>query len=354
VARTISTKWIYSQKFDLAFIIGPAVLVTGLVLVFGQKMLALQDFPLWLWVLLVLGIDVAHVYSSLFRTYFDPEEFAKRRKLYIWVPVICWGLGFGLYLVGSQVFWFVLAYAAIWHFLRQQYGFMMLYRRCEDGPAWHKWIDQAAIYLATVYPLVYWHTKGRAFSWFDEAQLLSLPFPWLEWVCRALYISVLLAYVVKEIKNRNFNLGKHLLLASTCASWFTGIVLFNGDLTFSLINIVSHGVPYLALVWIYQYRKRAKSADRPFLKFFQLKFVPIYLGVLFLLAFAEEWVWDNMVWREHAAIFGANLYSYAPAPILLAILVPLLAMPQATHYVLDAYIWRVNRDGGQEVRQVIG
>jgi len=36
------------------------------------------------------------------------------------------------------------------------------------------------------------------------------------------------------------------------------------------------------------------------------------------------------------------------------VLVPLLTMPQLTHYVLDAYIWRVNKQGSQEVRAVIG
>ena len=30
-----------------------------------------------------------------------------------------------------------------------------------------------------------------------------------------------------------------------------------------------------------------------------------------------------------------------PGPVLLALVVPLLALPQATHYLLDAWIWKV-------------
>ena len=29
-------------------------------------------------------------------------------------------------------------------------------------------IDQIAIYMATIYPLVYWHTYPRNFQWFSD------------------------------------------------------------------------------------------------------------------------------------------------------------------------------------------
>ncbi len=141
---------------------------------------------------------------------------------------------------------------------------------------------------------------------------------------------------------------------ATAAAWGTGIIIFNGDLTFTLINIISHGIPYMALIWIYQYRKRANKVHvgNLFLGFFQLKYVPLYVLALVAFAYGEECIWDWFVWREHANIFGAV---YIPASATaLVILVPLLTMPQVTHYVLDAYIWRVNKKGKSEVRAVIG
>jgi hypothetical protein len=354
----VATPWIYSPKFDLAAIIGPPVAVTLLVLVFGKQLVA-SETPIWLWVLLVIGIDVSHVYSSLFRTYLDRDEFAKRRKLYLAVPLLCWLGGVLIYgLAGPYVFWACVAYFAIYHFVRQQYGFFMLYRRGEPTGTFGYRLDQVAIYLATVYPLVYWHTYGREFQWFESFEVLRIPSMWPELICRVLYIAVMTGFAVKELarwkSSGTFNIGKALLLYATAAAWGTGIVLFNGDLTFTLINIVSHGVPYMALIWIYQYRKRDKPEHKTngFLKFFQLKYVPLYVAALFLLAFFEEGVWDWFVWKEHAQVFG-NFHLPSSA-VLLMLLVPLLTMPQVTHYVLDAFIWRVNKKGSQEVRAVIG
>jgi hypothetical protein len=354
----ISTPWIYTPKFDWAAIIGPPVAVTLLVLIFGKQLEAM-DSPLWLWVLLVIGIDVSHVYSSLFRTYFDREEFSKRRKLYLMVPLLSWGIGVLIYgLAGPVFFWACVAYFAIYHFVRQQYGFFMLYRRGEATGTWEYRLDQLVIYLATVYPLVYWHTYPRAFQWFEYFEVAQIPVTWPELALRIIYIACLVVFTAKELwkarASGRINLGKMALLYATAAAWATGIVMFNGDLTFALINIVSHGIPYMALVWIYQYRKRARPelSSNPFMRFFQWRYVPLYVAALFLLAFFEEGLWDWFVWKEHGELFG-GFHMAAPATFLM-ILVPLLTMPQVTHYVLDAFIWRVSKKGHEEVRAVIG
>ncbi len=355
----VATPWIYSPKFDLGAIIGPPVLVTSIVLIWGHQIASIRETPPWLWILLVLGVDVAHVYSSLFRTYFDKDEFARRKRLYLAVPAVCWLGGIAIWaLWGPAVFWSAVAYFAIYHFVRQQYGFLMLYRRGEPVGDLGYRIDQVAIYMATIYPLTYWHTYTRNFQWFDNFEVIRIPVVWPEYLFRAIYVLSIGAFLIKEANKwrttGTLNVGKTLLLIATAAAWATGIILFNGDLTFTLINIVSHGVPYMALIWIYQYRKRANkaNAENRFLRFFQLKYIPFYAIALFMLAYFEEGIWDWFVWQEHAGIFG-NFHVTAPATVLM-ILVPLLTMPQVTHYVLDAFIWRVNKKGKEEVRAVIG
>lgn len=355
----IATPWINSPKFDLSAIIGPPFAVTAIVLIWGSHLATIGETPPWLWILLVLGIDVAHVYSSLFRTYFDRDEFQRRRTLYLVVPAICWLGGIALYACfGPKLFWTAVAYFAIYHFVRQQYGFLMLYRRGEPVGDLGYRIDQVAIYMATIYPLVYWHTYPRNFQWFSDFDVFRIPVIWPDIVCRWIYILSISAFLFKEAyrwwTTGAINLGKSLLLIATAAAWGTGIILFNGDLTFTLINIVSHGVPYMALIWIYQYRKRKVAAppSAPVLKFFQLKYIPLYVLALFAFAYFEEGIWDWFVWRDHADIFG-QFYMPASATALM-ILVPLLTMPQLTHYVLDAFIWRVNKKGKEEVRAVIG
>lgn len=355
----VATPWIYSPHFDGLAIMGPPIVATAIVALFGNRLAQVDQTPTWLWIVLVLGIDVAHVYSSLFRTYFDKEEFAKRRNLYLIVPVLSWLGGVLVFaLFGPVVFWSGVAYFAIYHFVRQQYGFFMLYRRGEPTVGWQYRLDQLVIYLATIYPLLYWHTYPRKFQWFSDFEVVRIPVTWPEVLCRYVYIMALIVFAGKEIwhwKNTNtFNIGKVGMLAITAAAWTTGIIVFNGDLTFTLINIVAHGVPYMALVWIYQYRKRGKeqSTENRFLRFFQLRYVPLYAGILIFLAFMEEGLWDWFVWKQQPNLFGD--FHVGLSALALTFLVPLLTMPQVTHYVLDAYIWRVNSKGKKEIQAVIG
>ena len=61
-----------------------------------------------------------------------------------------------------------------------------------------------------------------------------------------------------------------------------------------------------------------------------------FVGVVWLLAYAEELLWDRAVWQSRGWLFG-------PAWTALGwhnLIVPLLAVPQVTHYVLDGFIWK--------------
>ena len=84
---------------------------------------------------------------------------------------------------------------------------------------------------------------------------------------------------------------------------------------------------------------RAAAGRRPVLADLGARHAALFLAPLVLLALLEEWGWDRLVWHENGALFpGAALDA---GPLLLSLLVPLLALPQATHYLLDAWIWKV-------------
>src|SRR6188474_2067722 len=112
--------WLYSAAADSIFILGPAFAVTLAVILF-PGVFENNSTPPWAWLLLVVGVDVAHVYSTLYRTYFDTEESGRYRSLLIGIPVACWIAGVLLYTTGSLTFWRTLAYLAVFHFVRQQY-----------------------------------------------------------------------------------------------------------------------------------------------------------------------------------------------------------------------------------------
>src|SRR5215210_1759525 len=159
--------WLFSPRADVCVFGGSAV-VSLLLLWVGARAGVLEgDSPEWAWVPAVLLVDVAHVYASMYRVYFDAEELKRRASLYVLAPAIAFALGVTLYSESDALFWRSLAYLAVFHFVRQQYGWVALYRAraCESGRA--GWVlDSAAVYMATLYPLAYWHAHlPRRFWW---------------------------------------------------------------------------------------------------------------------------------------------------------------------------------------------
>lgn len=344
--------WIYSQKVDLLFIIGPAFFVTALVILLQGKIATFNSVPPWLWLVLVVGVDVTHVYSTVFRTYFDREEMQKRQALYLLTPLIAWIAGCLLYSIDSMVFWRVLAYLAVFHFVRQQYGLMMIYGRKENPH--FKLVDKLAIYSATIYPLLYWHLHERNFDWFIDGDFFRLEINGLSMLAALIYAAILLIYLGKEIllwrQGYSFNWPRNLMLLGTALSWMVGIVIFDNDIAFTAINVVSHGVPYLALMWIYgRNQAQLQGAKSTFLfpwvaGLFRRQWVMLYLALLFAWAYVEENLWDSLLWHEHGTVlYFSEKLSIINSEQTLVWLVPLLAMPQITHYVLDAFIWRMQQ-----------
>jgi hypothetical protein len=332
------SKWLFSREIDLSVFLGSAV-VSLLLLAVGWRMGILDDdSPDWTWITAVLLIDVAHVWSTSFRVYFDAEEFRRRVWLYTLVPVCGYAVGVALYSEGELTFWKALALVAVFHFVRQQYGWVTLYRaKLKEKSRLTWWIDAAAIYLATVYPLAFWMTSlPRNFEWFVANDFYALPAA-VERILFPLYVLALAAYGAKSVylyaTEKFFNPGKDIVVATTAACWYAGIVAFNSDYAFTVTNVIIHGVPYFALIYFYA-RQRRESAGRFYQKLSSNWLV--FLATLWTLAYVEEIFWHRGVWHERNWLFGEN-FEIGPWKMYL---VPLLAVPQLTHYVLDGFIWR--------------
>ena len=330
--------WLFSQNIDLTVFLGSAVLSLSLLAVGWQLGVLNSDSPEWTWISAVLLIDVAHVWSTSFRVYFDKSEFKRQFWLYLLVPIFGYAIGVTLYSESELIFWKTLAAVAVFHFVRQQYGWVALYRRkLNETRRWTWWIDAAAIYLASVYPLSYWMTRlPRNFEWFVQNDFVSLP-AIVETILFPIYVSALTAYFVKSIylyvTIGFLNIGKDIVIATTAICWYVGIVYYNSDYAFTVTNVVIHGVPYFALIYVYaQFRRETTGGVYRTLS--QNWF--IFLATLWALAYVEELLWNRGVWHEKQWLFGGN-WEWAN---LKTYLVPLLALPQLTHYILDGFIWR--------------
>ncbi|HVE87706.1 MAG TPA: hypothetical protein VND93_32835 [Myxococcales bacterium] len=335
-------RWLVSARFDLAAFVLPAAL--GVALGALQGALAPGGAtPPWAFLALVVLVDVAHVHGTTLRVYLDPEEL-RRRGLYLAAPVACFAAGVALYSVSALVFWRAAAYLAVIHFVRQQVGWLRLYRRrAGDTSRPDRLLDEAAIYAATLYPLVVWHAKlPLPFSWFVDGDFLAgLPAA----AARAAlfpYLAILGAFALRQaqrvLRGERLQTGKVLLVASTAATWGLGIVVWRTDFAFTATNVLAHGVPYMAISFRVGVDRWEGARGALRLVFRRGRFA-LYALALAALAYAEEWLWDATVWRDHAGLFPAPALELTA---LHAVLVPLLAVPQLTHYTLDAFLWRMD------------
>lgn len=315
-----------SFRADAAIFAGPALLAFALVALFPKQ----SDTPEWVWIAGVLLVDVAHVWSTLFRTYLDGAELRRRAMLYTLVPLGAYFAGFALYDVSALTFWRALAYLAVFHFVRQQYGWVALYRARAGETSW-RWLDMAAIYAATLYPLLWWHTHlPRRFAWFVAGDFVALAD--VTRYAAPVYWLILAAYFGRSIARGLPNPGKDLVVLTTAVCWYGGIVVLDSDFAFTVTNVFIHGVPYLALVS--QYQRAHGSPSSLASRVLRWGILPM-LVIVAMLAFGEELLWDRTLWHERPWLFGT--WSLATLELWL---VPLLAVPQIAHYVLDGFIWR--------------
>ena len=292
----------------------------------------------------VLFIDIAHVWATSFRVYFDIEELKSRIWLYTLVPVFGYFFGVALYSESAITFWRVLAYIAVFHFVRQQYGWVNLYRaKANETSSVTWWIDAATIYLVTIYPLAFWMTQlPRNFEWFVQDDFISIP-DLVETVLFPIYVLALLIYFGKTIYQyfaEGFvNPGKDIVVITSAVCWYLGIVYFNSDYAFTVTNVIIHGVPYFAIVYFYAKARRETASG--FYRFLSANWL-VFLATLWALAYFEELLWHRGIWHEKKWLFGGDW----ELGELKMYFVPLLALPQLTHYVLDGFVWKRKQMNG--------
>lgn len=353
--------WLFSKNIDL-WLLGLPVWICWIICFAVPFSMHTNELPLWFWAFIIISIDVSHVWSTIFRTYLDKSEFQNHKKTLIYAPIICFIILFTIASISVTLFWTVLAYIALYHFIKQQYGFMQLYRAKYGKVYFKKKIsDKFTIYTSMLYPVFYWHINtSRAFNWFVDGDFFNLnqfisqvefwDISLLTLINQAgsfLYFLLLGAWLLEEFfYTRKYQLkipvGKLLWVLTTAFNWYLGIVYFNSDFAFSLTNVVAHGIPYLVLLFFYVERKKVLlSPSIPYIKI--IGHISFMLIVVLILAFGEEYLWDMFLFRDNAHFFESiGSYSFDPlnSPYTKALAFALLSLPQVTHYVLDGFIWK--------------
>jgi hypothetical protein len=332
---------------DLVWFVGPGVLaaVAALGLGLGHPGPAAADAGVGLWIAGVLLVDVAHVWASLYRTYLDPVARRVHRNRLVATPLLCLWIGALLHLESPRLFWGVLAYVAIFHFIKQHVGFALLYVRAGGEGLADRRLVEAAIWAGTLGPVIWWHANlPTSFAWFMPGDLVTGLPAWMGLAALVVEVPVWLVFVARRVQLQWGRRGQGhplvpWLVLVPAVNWHLGIVVFDDDRIFTITNVFLHGVPYLALVWVSGGRQRVSQALGRHARGTAVV-LAVYYGLLVALATTEETLWDRLVWHDHPELFG-HAAPLDVHPLVTAVVVALLTVPQATHYVLDRFIWRV-------------
>jgi len=348
--------WLFSPATDLFTLFAPVWMTWVICFMLPDHILS-REIPIWAWVVLVMCIDVGHVWSTLFRTYLDKEEFQNHKRLLITAPILTFILLFTITMTSISLFYTAIAYFAVYHFIKQQYGFTRIFQGRYGEPDKKMLSDTLALYTGMIFPVIFWHINAdRTFFWFIEGDFFSIPvlseinLYYLNITGKIIYFLVLGGWFVEEVfltlKRKNpLHYGKILWVLTTAVNWYLGIVYFNSDLAFTMTNVVAHGIPYIILILFYVKRKKEiiQSIRLTYTKVFTI-FITIVAGIL-VMAFVEEYLWDMLLYRDNPTFFQ-SLLSYPlevlENPYTRAMAISFLALPQVTHYILDGYIWKAN------------
>jgi len=348
-ARAAPGRWIVSGRFDLAILVAP--FVASLLSLFTLRD-DVAEVPLWAYLLLIVAFDVAHVWATVFITYLDREALRAHRLLY-WLPIpLSFIISYRLHAYSSNLFWTLLAYVAIYHFIKQQWGFIALYKaRAGERERLDYYLDKYTLWMGALGPVMLWHASpARQFDWFNagESFIVTIPEVFRPDIAAA-WAAFGLAYVLRQAQlwraNGRVNLGKNLWMACSWLSWAVGIGLSNHPLVSAAFLNLFHGIPFLALVWHRSRRVAATSpgpgwrarlmswltARRRWAWFYLLALAP---------AVVEEALWDGFVWQ----VYLPSLVGWPPGAAAggLSFWVALLSVPQIVHYFLDAWVWKLD------------
>ena len=307
--------------------------------------------PLWVYMLAFVAFDVAHVWATAYLTYLDKRRLSRRRALYVWPIPISFLTAFVLHVSSPKTYWTVLAYFAIFHFAKQQYGFVAIYKALRrERSRLDYWLDKITLWVGALGPVLLWHaTPHGQFEWFGSGEdfIFRLPPRW-SFALQSGMVLVAAAWVGRQIglwRSRGFwNAGKTMWMVASWASWLLG-VKYSQHLLVSAayINFI-HGLPFLILVYRRLASQRGTTA---------LEGAPLvawlsapgrgwaFYAFVFGIGLVEEIFWDGMVWQTYMP----TLFTFASTPTTgwqLSFWIALLSTPQIVHYFLDGFLWKMN------------
>lgn len=293
-----------------------------------------QQVPLWAHLILVVSNDVAHVWATAFRVYLDRREFVRRAAFYTAAPIVAFVVAFTLHYFGSAThFWTALAYYAMFHFVKQDFGLIALFvARSGIRPTKQQMQrEKITLYVGAGVPVLLWHgSRPEAFRWFSAGErfIFTTPEPLVPPLV-FMYAATLLTYVANELwqwrRGAAINAGKLFVMSAAWVTWGVGVGFEHEVLSLAWINLF-HGIPYMVMIGVYCRNRWAclpPSACSDQVLVFLTQRWQVFVAALVGVAMLEDVLWDLFVWQVKAHLgratpLRARQHARVAAPLIAA------------------------------------
>lgn len=239
-------------------------------------------------------------------------------------------------LVGIQLF---VMYFAIFHFCRQQFGWIKIINKNIEISATDARVSELMVHVYCLIPILIAHSKEFYFNWLSGVpNLFSIPDSFVRPILM-FYVPILIAYFLYELHGHlthriPFNLTRISTILFTAVGWNVAILFRNWGYSSAALLLVGHHVlSYLFLVYFFNVENRKQK--RSVFLFYSVLFLFTLLTILTLRNSLPNFT-PKPAWT-FAFSFSSLQQSY------IYYLIPLFWIPTIFHFVLDGFVWKGTR-----------
>jgi hypothetical protein len=319
---------VFTRRWDVLLFVLPVLLTSPVV---GWDILVgIRGADYLIWFAIMVAIDKAHIWSTVFRSYLDREVRREHPLLLYAGPLIFVLLGLAIELtLGVKMLVRLFLYFQMFHVMRQQYGWIaQVARRTRPrGSRISLRWDKTLIYAMVLVPFLWSHVAPGEYL----GGLELTPRPMLAHCLAALFVGCVLGYgglqaARRWVHHETVSTSELLVAGTTTFVW--GAMMLAPSRYWLFMSLTYHAVPYIgATLWTAKDRQSERAMWRHRFA------VPSFLVVLLVWGYFWQQIQDGFL---HAAP-----HSIGAVPLTLTALA--LVVP-SMHYAIDGVIWK--RGGG--------